>query len=185
MPSPWEQEEEKLRRLARKQELRILVWGPGDPGTGGDAASQQRYKKRVQMRDAVQAAFTESEVRFSEDPVLVNSTAYIPGQLRKEAVHASAAHVVLMLDVSRGVDLELDHFVPTYTWFRDKAYVFLPEAYVGTSGLVSDVLQYLREDQVRGFSQDDLDSCRLATQVSVEIVDAVAMDYLLRQQGLP
>jgi len=84
-----------------------------------------------------------------------------------------------MLDISRGADLELDHFVPTYPWFRDKVYVFLPEAYVGTTGLVSDVLKYLRPDQLLGYTAAEYGACTVATVKTIEIVDAVAIAHLL------
>ncbi len=166
--------------LARRQSLRILVWGPGKPGSGATPEQERRYQKRCHIRDEVASVFEHSEVRFSEDPELDALTARVKRQVRKEALHAKWAQVILMLDVSRGVDLELDHFVPTYPWFRDKAHVFLPERYVGTGGLVLDVLKLLPAEQVIGFTDGDFDACRIAKEMSVEIVQELANDALLR-----
>jgi hypothetical protein len=175
----WTLQEAELRESARQAKLRVLIWGPGDPGPSAAPEAKQRYEKRLKMRKAVESTFPRAEVRFSEDPPLLALTATIPGLLRKEAVHAKLAHVVLMLDISRGADLELDHFVPTYPWFRDKVYVFLPEAYVGTTGLVSDVFKYLRPDQLLGYTAAEYGACSVATIKAIEIVDAVAISHLL------
>lgn len=177
--SGWQLAEEELRKLARKQRLRLLVWGPGDPGPHPSRREERRYRKRLQIRTVLQSVFTESEVNFSEDPVMQRLTTHVGGQLRAEAIHAKLAHVVLMLAIGRGVELELDYFVPTYSWFRDKVFVFLPDRYMRTTGLVSDVLRFLRRDHVIGFSSSDFLSCRIATEMSVEVVDAVAIARLL------
>lgn len=169
--------------MARRQSLRVLVWGPGKPDSDATTEQVRRYKKRCDIRDEVASAFKESEVHFSEDPELDRLTAGTRRLLRKEALHAKWAHVVLMLDVSRGVDLELDHFVPSYPWFRDKAYVFLPQRYVGATGLVSDVLNLLPRSQVIGFTDDDFSACRIAKKMAVDIVDEIASDQLLRMMG--
>lgn len=178
--SSFEREADEWYELARRQSLRILVWGPGKPGPGATTEQVRRYEKRCHIRDEVASVFEHSEVRFSEDPELDKLTARVKRQVRKEALHAKWAQVILMLDVSRGVDLELDHFVPTYPWFRDKAHVFLPERYVGTGGIVSDVLKLVPADQVIGFTDDDFSACRIAKEMSVEIVDELAKEQLLR-----
>lgn len=179
----WEREAEEWSELARRQSLRVLVWGPGKPASDSTTDQERAYKKRCDIRNEVASVFEHSEVHFSEDPELARLTAGSKRMLRKEAQHAKWAHVILMLDVSRGVDLELDHFVPNYPWFRDKAYVFLPERYVGTTGLVSDVLRLLPQAQVVGFTEDDFSSCRIAKEMAVEIVDELANDRLLKTTG--
>ena len=178
--SLWRDAEAQFRAFARNLPLRILVWGPGDPGPRATGTRRRQYQKRIQIRDVLRRTFPRADVRFSEDPLLQAITAYAGGQLRREAIHARLAHVVLMLTVSRGADLELDHFVPTYDWFREKVYVFMPQRHVRTAGLVRDVLDRLHPSQVQGFTPRELTSCEVATVRSVEAVDAVATNLLLR-----
>lgn len=168
----FQQQAEKHRQLARNQRLAILVWGPGEGSPG--------YEKRLQIRDELSKIFPSADVAFSEDRELEDIADYAKGQLLQEAIHALAADVVLILAMSRGSELELDHFIPTYSWFRDKAYVFLKKRYVASNGLVGTVLDKLTTDQVQGFSEEDFASCRLAKQMSVEVVDSVAMEKYLR-----
>jgi hypothetical protein len=105
----------------------------------------------------------------------------ISGQLRKEAIQARTSDLVLMLDISRGADLELDHFVPTYPWFREKVYVFLPERFVPPQGLTSEVFNYLRPDQVEGYTDIEYESCVVASQKAVKVAETVALDKFLRR----
>lgn len=103
------------------------------------------------------------------------------GQLRIEALQAKIADLVLMLDLSRGADLELDHFVPTYPWFRAKVHVFLPAKYVSTKGLVADVFKYIPQDQIEGFSDKEFNRCDVATTKAVRVALSVAMDSYMRR----
>ena len=88
-----------------------------------------------------------------------------------------------MLDISRGTDLELDHFVPKYPWFRDKVFVLLPEQYVPPQGLVAEVFDHLKDEQVQGFSQDEFDSCHVATVKAVKAAHTVALACYLERPG--
>ncbi len=177
--SSWVDGERELRARARAQELRVLIWGPAPSGT--DPNARRRYDKRLKFRETVVAAFPNAKVAFSEDDLLQDVTSYIRGQHRKEAVHAKLADLVVMLDISRGVDFELDHFVPTYPWFRDKVVVFLPEQFVSGTGLAREVLDYIPRNQVEPFSDSDFDACTLATQQLLRVVDAFAVNRFLQQ----
>ncbi len=176
--NPWKAREEKLRTLARKQELLVLVWGPGDPGSKASANAQLGFRKRKQIKAEIEQIFPGANVRFSEDSDLQNMTDYMRRQLRREMVHARIADVIVVLDVSRGADLEVDHFIQKYAWFREKAYVLLPQKYVGTKGLVADVFDLLPRRQLIGFTEDELKTCHVATQVCISIVDEIAMQML-------
>lgn len=86
-----------------------------------------------------------------------------------------------MLDLSRGADLELDHFVPTYSWFRDKVFVFLPQRYIPPRGLVREIFDYLKPEQVEGFSPKEFRECVVATEKAVQVAETVALDMQLRR----
>jgi hypothetical protein len=180
MPN-WKREAEEIRNMAHYEAIKILVWGPGLLGENATEEQQKAYQKRVQIRDVLRAAFPRAEVYFSEDPEMIEVGSRISGQLRVEALQARIADLILMLDISRGADLELDHFVPTYPWFRDKVYVFLPEDYVPPKGLVKEVFDYLRDDQVEGFTQDEFLQCSVATDKAVRIAEVIALDKCLRR----
>lgn len=173
--NPWLAKEEKFRKLVRKQELLVLVWGPGDPGSKASAVEKLGFNKRKQIKKEIEKVFSEADVRFSEDPVLRKMTSYLGRELMREMVHAKLADVVILLDISRGVDLEVDHFVETYEWFRNKAYVLIPQKYVKTKGLIADVFKNLRDGHLIGFTDYELKHCTVATKVCVGIVDEVAL----------
>lgn len=179
--SAYRDEARRIIEDAHHEPIRILVWGPGDPGSKGSAQKRQAYEKRVQIRETLRHEFPRGEVYFSEDPEMTQIAAGIRGQLRREALQASLSDLVLMLDVSRGTDLELDHFVPTYSWFREKVYVFLPQRYVPPKGLVREVFDYLRPDQIEGFSPKDFRECTLATEKAVQVAETVALEMRLRR----
>ena len=92
---------EEIREAAKYEQLNILVWGPGDPGTQASAGQQRAYQKRLQIKDELRREFPRSEVYFSEDPEMETLTEDIKGQLRKEAVQAGAADLIIMLDISQ------------------------------------------------------------------------------------
>ncbi|MHC4461819.1 MAG: hypothetical protein ACYS30_10350 [Planctomycetota bacterium] len=178
MPN-WVDEANEIRASARLVHIKILVWGPGDPGSGASDETRKSYEKRIQIRQVLRSGFPRAEVYFSEDSEMMTIGEGIIGQLRKEALQARNADLVLMLDIGRGADLELDHFVPTYSWFREKVYVFLPEEFVPPRGLVKEVFDYLRPDQVEGFTDQEFEDCDVATQKAVRIAETLAVDCLL------
>jgi len=171
---------ESIKEEAKKEPINILVCGPGDPGPNAIQEKRLAYEKRIQIRDALRREFPHAEVFFSEDPEMNQIAEGIGGQLGKEALQARVSHLILMLDISRGVDLELDYFVPKYSWFRDKVFVLLPEQYVSTQGLVKEILDYLKKEQVQGFSQDEFDSCQ-TTAKAVNAAHSVALACYLEK----
>lgn len=166
---------ERIKQDAKYEPITILIWGPGHPGRRAPLERRKAYNKRLQIKEALKKEFPRASVHFSEDTEMVEIGEGIIGQLRIEALQARVSDIVLMLDVSRGTDLELDHFIPRYPWFRDKVHVFLPEKYVAAQGLVSEVLKYVPHDQVEGFSDEEFDSCNVATIKAVRAALSAAL----------
>jgi len=177
----WKDEAAEIMENARYAPIKILVWGPGDPGADASAEKRKGYEKRIQIKDVLRSRFPRAAVHFSEDEEMLEIGEGISRQLTKQALQARDADLVLMLDISRGADLELDHFVPTYPWFREKVYVFLPERFVPPTGLVREVFDYLRQDQVEGFTDEEFEVCDVAKEKAVCIAQTVALDYCLRR----
>lgn len=178
--SDWRIEAQNILSACYYVPLKILVWGPGDPGEDASPEKQGAFKKRLQIKDVLKEQFPRSEVHFSEDSEMIQITTGIEGQLRKEALQARTADMVLMLDISRGVDLELDYFLPRFPWFRDKVHVFLPQQYVSSKSLVKVILDYLRSDQFEGFTDEDFQTCTLATRKAVKATVGFALDKHLQ-----
>ena len=179
--SRFKADADRIKEDALYEAINVLVWGPGNPGPVTSAETRAAYEKRLQIKDVLKGKFPRAEVHFSEDPEMINVSQGIHGQLRREALQAAAADLILMLDNSRGADLELDHFVPTYSWFRDKVFVFLPEQYVPPKGLVAEVFDYLRPDQVEGYSKQEFDLCHVATIKAVNAAHSIALSSLLKR----
>ncbi len=167
--------EAELLKDAQYEPINVLVWGPGKPN---EEIEQKQYKKRLQIKAEIEKRFPKAEVRFSEDEDLKT---VLPGGsvLTHEAMHAKVAHVVIVLDLSRGADVELDHFIPTYAWFRPKVKVLLPVDYLSSPGLAGHILSNLRPDQIIGFSAEDFDSCKVASELAVNIAQETAVLYRL------
>lgn len=159
---------------ARSQELLVLVWGPGDPGPGADATARLYWEKRNQIQAAVKARFPNSEVLFSESAVLRERTKHLGNLLTEELVHAHIADCILILDVSRGASLELDHFSGDPS-IAKKMRLLIPERFVGGTGLISTVHQKVH---VTGFSEDQLHACQVATELAPNLVEAVAIEKM-------
>jgi hypothetical protein len=160
-----------LFAAARNQELVILVWGPGDPGPGADPQVALYWAKRNQIKDHLKTRFPKAEVHFSESPALRDRTRQLSDTLIEELAHAEIADCILILDVARGASLELDHFSADPS-IAQKIRLLIPKKYVGGTGLVSSVHNKVR---VSGFADDELTSCRVATEIAPNLVDAVAI----------
>lgn len=171
----------RIKEDAKNSALKILVWGPGNPGPSAEKNKKAAYEKRKQIKDVLRKEFPRSEVYFSEDKEMKAISGDMIGQLEKEALQSAVADVIIMLDVGRGVDLELDHFVLTYPWFRDKVIVFLPAEYVSSKGLVSEVFKYINTNQVEGFTKAEFDRCDVAKIKAVKAVQSIAIILLLRR----
>lgn len=165
---------------AKYEHIRVLVWGPGDPGPAAPADRSAAYEKRLKIKKVLRAEFPCAEVYFSEDPEMDALTNGAGGVLRREALQAYTSNLVIMLDLGRGVDLELDHYVPTYGWFCKKVHVFLPGKYLPATGLVKEVLDLIPPRQIEGFTDAEFADCSLATGKAVRAALAVAIEQRLR-----
>ncbi len=177
----YKEEAKRIRENARHEPIIILVWGPGEPSEHASPEKCKAYEKRLKMKTHLKDEFPRAEVFFSEDVEMKGLAQKGQSQLQAQAMQAKIANLILMLDLGRGVDLELDHFVPKYPWFRDKVYVFLPMQYVSTKGLVAEVLDKLESNHVIGFSEQDFESCNLVKETVVQVVNTVAMDHYLQR----
>ena len=172
----------EIRTLAYFVHLKVLVWGPGDPGPRAPADKKKAYQKRLQIRQELRNRFGRAEVYFSEDREMIKLAKGVRGQLRREALQAMSSDLVVMLDLGRGVALELDHFLPTYDWFPPKVHLLLPRKYVATKGLVGEVYQYLRDDQIDGFTPNQFQKCSVASTMAVEAAFGRALDMMLSRK---
>ncbi|MDP3103363.1 MAG: hypothetical protein Q8M95_02000 [Candidatus Methanoperedens sp.] len=170
---------QRLKEIARCQPITILVWGPTDPGVGAPPDEVKAYLKRLKIKTHLKKRFPSAGVFFSEDKEM--QTLALPGQnqLETQAMQARIAHLVLMLDLTRGVHLELDHFIPKYPCFREKAYVLLPEQYVSTQGLTKNVLDMLESSHIIGFSDIEFDSCKLVTEKVDGVAHTIALKHVI------
>ena len=178
--TPWHLRAAQIREDARFQRLSILVWGPGDPGPTASEEKRRNYEKRLQMMQVLRERFPRADIHMSEDSEIADLLPESATTLQLEAIQAKVADLVLILDVSRGADLELDYFVPTYPWFREKVYVFLPEQYVSTQGLVRGLLDELHPKRIIGYTQQELEQCTVATVRTVEVTTVAAVEYMLK-----
>jgi hypothetical protein len=165
-----------LRKTAKYMELMILVWGPGDPGPGGSPALRRYWEKRKQIREVLQQVFPNAEVFFSEDAELEALTRSIGRDiLDQELVQAYSADCILVLDLTRGAHVEVDRF-SNYPAIAAKMNVLIPDRYVGSTGLVAHVH---KRTNVIGFSDEEFEMCRVATEKAVQIVEMVAINKLI------
>lgn len=171
----------RIRENARHEPIVMLVWGPGNPGKNALPDKLKAYEKRLKIKKHLRKMFPRAEVFFSEDKEMKEPAQTGQSQLQAEAMQAKNADLILMLDLGRGVDLELDHFIPKYPWFRDKVYVFLPIQYVSTKGLVAEVFDKLESHHIIGFSEQEFETCKLVTEKAFEVAHTVAMDYYIQR----
>lgn len=157
---------------AREQELLMLIWGPGDPGEAGSPEATEGYKKRCQIRRALQENFPRSEIKFSEE-LDIDETM---GLLRGEAVQAKIFDAVIILPISHGSYFELYYYSGKYSWFREKVWVLAPEEYLDTKSIAAEVLK-LFPNKV-SYTVEEFKRCD-TTKKSVNIATAVAVDKLL------
>ena len=149
---------ERLKARARQLELVFLVWGPGEPSPDADDLAHKLWKKRLDVRTTLSQAFPNASVAFSEDEPFGENTAEFDDPLERELVEASAADCIFVLDVARGVHVEVDTFVH-YPSIAAKMIVFLPQEHLG-KGLAAGIHSKLR--RVVGFSEEELAECRVA-----------------------
>jgi hypothetical protein len=171
----WREDAQRLIRKARKRRLKILVWGPGDPGTDSPETKRRLYEKRLKIQETLKAVFPRATVYKSEDPEARKLVEGVTDELVQEEAQALTAHIIMVLAISRGTEVEIDYFVPVHPWFRSKAFVFIPQRYLPPRGMVKNIFKHLTDDQVIGYTEDEFVNCTLATQKAVEAATNVAM----------
>lgn len=80
---------DEARRIidnAHYEAIKILVWGPGNPGQKASATKRRAYEKRLEIRKVLKEQFPRADVQFSEDPEMIRIARGVRGQLRKEAL---------------------------------------------------------------------------------------------------
>lgn len=165
---------DRLRRFkaaAREVPLVVLVWGPGPTSVERGLTMSLIWTKRNEIRSRLKAHFPRSEVFFSEDPELRRNVGDLPTVLAEELAEAWVSDCIIVLDVSRGAHVEVDHFshIPE---IAAKMHVFLPEEYVG-HGLARDV--HRKVASVNGFTDDDLRDCNLLTRTVALVMERAIM----------
>lgn len=176
----WHAKADQIKADLMYVPLNILVWGPGDPGPNAPEERRRNYQKRIQMVNVLRTTFPRADVHMSEDPEIQDLLPELATTLQLETMHAQVADLVLILDTSRGADLELDHFVSNYSWFRNKVYVFLPARYVNTQGLAKEVFDQLHPKRVIGYTPEELEQCTVATVRTVQVATIAAMEYKIK-----
>ncbi len=166
----------RIKEDIRYQPIRVLIWGPGSPRTEAGEKSKE-YLKREQIKQELSQRFPRAEVYFSEELMDIDLASERP--LLQEAVHAKISDLIIILDLGRGAELELDHFVLQYPWFRNKVFLLIKEEYLNTHGLVIEVFKYLPPHQIKGFSEDDFEKCTVASSLAVEATEVACLEYLL------
>lgn len=170
----------RIRESARRLPLGILVWGPGQPESTESSGERESYEKRVQIKSVLKREFPNAEVYFSEDPEMDELSRDITDQLLKQALQARTVDAIIHLDMGRGAYLELDHFIPTYSWIRDKMFVLQLDKYASSQGLVRNVFDLLKTNHISHFTEAEFRECKVATEKAVRCVFQIAMSKVLR-----
>ena len=176
----WKVKGQKLIHKARQKHLNILIWGPGKPDGVVTEDKIKLFKKRVQIKEALHENFPNAEVYLSEDPEAQEIVRGVTDELKQEEIQAYTADIIFVLDISRGADFEVDYFVPSFAWFRTKAFVFIPERYIPARGMLKNVFNKLGAQQILKFTQAEFDICTLATETAVQVATTFAVSEVVR-----
>ena len=142
---------------------------------------QESYEKRLQIKAVLKREFPNAGVYFSDDPEMEELSRDIDDQLLKQAFQARTVDGIIHLDIGRGTYLELDHFIPTYPWIRDKMYVLQQDKYASSQGLVTrNVFDLLKTNHISHFSEAEFRECKVATEKAPRCVFQIAVNKVLR-----
>lgn len=140
---------EELRDYAKRQPLRILIWGPGL------SASDKKLEK---MQDSITKEFEEASVAFSESlPVLDLQGLSVPEQ---ELWHLAACDLCIVLDTTKGPGEEIAHFVSTK--YASKLFILTNEKHKNALSFPAE-LRKLGYQQF--YSDKEYQSCNLINRV--------------------
>jgi len=154
---------DRLKRLDRNiaaSDLTVLVWGSGRD-------SGEAFEKRMKIRQAIEDAFPNADVRFSEDQSLKQDLQdHLSLDTREledheqELWHLGACDVCVVLDTSKGPGEEIAHF--TATPFADRLLILTHKQYQGVRSFPAS----LRKNQNQiFFSDSEYCSCGLVQRV--------------------
>lgn len=168
---------------AYNRKLVIIVWGPGAPDKDPDESAKLRYEKRLKMKRSIEAKFPRAEVYFSEDlKDLVKNPSF--NILDEEVVHSALSDGVIALFISHGVYVEINAFVPAYSWIRDKVHILIPSEYVDDPGIQQTVLRMVPPNQIRSYLPTEYDECIVASEKAVQIVEKIAIEKIMKLAGI-
>ena len=149
--------------------IMVLIWGPGQ--------SNEHYGKRQKLREMLKKEFHRSEVRFSEDDELKQSTTEnlpIQGQ---ELIHLMACDVCVVLDTSKGAGEEIAHFVKSKV--AHKLIILTHEKYEESQSFPAALR---RHHYQLFYSDEEYESCSFSERVTSHVKN-VALDKYI--QSLP
>lgn len=177
---------EELKDCAQEgAELRVLIWGPGNPGEHAPENRVLAWKKRCLIRKVLRSVFPCSDIKFSEE---IDTPKGDLDLLVRETAHAAKADVVIILDMSPGANVERDYFIPRYNWFRQKVFLLVPKQKDGDprpsdeSGPRGDIYRAIPDRQIKIFTKKQFDDSDVAKKISVDIVTTVALLKRLTDQ---
>ena len=140
--------------LSEAIRLNILIWGPG-------RSSAAQYAKREKMRQQIKEAFSNADVRFSEELMDMmpggSEGLSIPEQ---ELLHLAACDVCFVLDVSKGAGEEIAHFINS--GFGHKLVILTHEKYKDVSSFPAALRKYGNQ---MFFNDEEYERCHLVNRV--------------------
>jgi len=162
---------EEVKEELFKESIIILIWGPGK--TLPDGKAYPGFEKRLKIKEALKEKFPHANVVFSEDKELIEHTPELETQLDKELFQAKMSDIVIILPLSRGSQLELDHFA-FYPEIARKIRVLLPQEYCDNPGLSGDILRLVA---VEPYSVSEFDECHVATVKCIKMALSAAIRH--------
>ncbi len=167
--------EESLKELYW-QPMKILIWGPGKPGSTSTAAARKRYQKRLDIRNVLRQLFKRSDVNFPEDRSIRKLVKRIRSERDKSLFIADMSDLIISLDMSRGADAEIDDFLPNFPGIKEKVCVLIRKKYLNSSSyVVNAIFEGLPDKHLIGFSDYSYNKCNLATKTVPEIALSAAI----------
>ena len=141
--------------------MKIVVLGPG-------SGSKDGYRKRVQIREALNQENDANEAVFLED--LVSRDGLNPEEiLRDQTYYLLGADIVFALTVAEplvtGVIEELSHYRNVIPHFEDITWIFVPrpggkeQDRVQQKTLIWEGVRNFPEDHKLPFNQDEFEDC--------------------------
>lgn len=162
MPTVFDDRRRSVDAALRRQALAILVWGSGS-GPGRD------FEKRVEIRDTLQAEFTESDVRFSEELMPDTPGAVDLTDAEREEFHLAWCDLCVVLDTSQGPGEEIAYFAETPVNYKFR--IFTHERYRGSGSFPAAVRRGLRQFF---YTEEEFATCSVVARI-VDLVKKAAL----------